>query len=62
MEFILLVLKAIAVILGGTSIIFAGATLVASFTIFDDWKMTLTVVYALLGSFILGMCVTSILG
>ena len=61
MEFILLVLKAIAIILGGTSIIFAGATLVASFT-FKDWKMTLTVVYALLGSFILGMCVASVLG
>ena len=61
MEFLLLILKVIAILLGGTSIMFAGATLVASFT-FKDWKMTLTVIYALLGSFILGMCVASMIG
>ena len=59
MDTLLFILKVISIILGGTSIVFAGATLAASFT-FKDWKLTLTVIYALLGSFILGMCVASI--
>ena len=62
MEFLLLIMKVIAIILGVTSGAFGMATLVASFKIFDDWKTTFTVVYALLGWFILGMCVASILG
>lgn len=62
MEFLLLIMKVIAIIVGVTSGAFGLATLVASFTIFDDWKTTLTVVYALLGWFILGMCVASVLG
>lgn len=60
MEFLLLILKVLAVILGVTSGAFSIATLVASFAVFKDWQMTFTVVYALLGSFILGMCVASI--
>ena len=59
MDTLLFILKVISIIMGATSALFGMATLVASFT-FKDWKLTLTVIYALLGWFILGMCVADV--
>lgn len=60
MGVLLLILKVIAIIAGVALSAFGAATLVAAFTSFEDWSLRLTVICALLGWFILGMCVGSI--
>lgn len=62
MELLLLLGTVIAVLIGATSIIAAIATLVVIITTIRDKEQLFLTIYALIGWFVIGMLVSSLLG
>lgn len=62
MELLLVLGTIIAILIGATSIISAVATLVVIITTIEDKEQKFLTIYALIGWFVIGMLVSSLIG